>query len=187
MSPFLNSLCGRVRLLWAGGLCSGSLREVVVPGSSASRQLAGAKGDTLAILFFNLRDLSLCVFTDDETVHYALASCRACSLSLRQELLAFLSEVVSWNLWFQVLRVPTALNVVADALSREETLNTEWTLPHSAFNDVLPWASLLEVDQMVSPVNHHLPRWVSSFPHPDALAVDCQSIDWNDHLLKTPY
>ena len=53
-------------------------------------------------------------------VRYALASCRARSPSLRQELLAFLSEVVSRNLWFQVLRIPTALNVVADALSREE-------------------------------------------------------------------
>ena len=37
-----------------------------------------------ALVFFNLRDLSLLVFTDNETVRYALASCRACSPSLRQ-------------------------------------------------------------------------------------------------------
>ena len=131
------------------------------------------------VVFFNLRDLSLRIFTDNETVRYALASCRARSPSLRQELLAFLSEVVSQNLWFQVLRVPTALNVVADALSREEPLNTEWTLPRAAFADVLRWSGPLEVDLMASPVNHRLPRWVSPFPHPDALAVDCRSIDWN--------
>ena len=124
-----------------------------------------------AVVFFDLRDL--------ETVRYALASCRACSPSLCQELLAFLSKVVSRNLWFQVLRVPTALNVVADALSREEPLNTEWTLPQAAFADILRWAGPLEVDMMASPVNHRLPCWVSSFPHPDALAVDCRSIDWN--------
>ena len=113
---------------------------------------------------------------------WALASCRARSPCLCQELLAFLSEVVSRNLWFQVLRVPTALNVVADALSREEPLNTEWTLPElpwAAFADILRWAGPLEVDLIVSPVNHRLPRWVSPFPHSDALAVDCRSIDWN--------
>ena len=126
-----------------------------------------------AVVFFALHDLSLRVFTDNETVRYALASCRARSPSLRQDLLAFLAEVVSRNLWFQVLRVPTALNVVADALSREEPLNTEWTLPRAAFADILRWAGPLEVDLIASPVNHCLPCWVSSFPHPDALAVDC--------------
>ena len=132
-----------------------------------------------ALVFFDLHDLLLRVFTDNETVRYALASCRARSPSLRQELLTFLLEVVSRNLWFQVLRVPTALNVVADALSREAPLNTEWTLPQAAFADILRWEGPLEVNLMASPVNHRLPRWVSPFPHPDALAVDCRSIDWN--------
>ena len=31
---------------------------------------------------------------------------------------------------------------------------------------------------MALPINHRLPRWVSAFPHPDAMAVDCRSIDW---------
>ena len=86
-----------------------------------------------AVVFFDLRNLSLRVFTNNETVHYALASCRTRSQDLRQELLALLLEVVSRNLWFQVLRVPTALNVVADALSHAEPLNSEWTLSRPAF------------------------------------------------------
>ena len=50
--------------------CSGGLGEVVVPGRAVLR----------AIVFFDLCDLSLRIFTDNETVRYALASCRGRSL-----------------------------------------------------------------------------------------------------------
>ena len=131
-----------------------------------------------ALHFFDLRHLSLRIYTDNESVRYTLAACRTKSLALRQELIALLSALQARDLTFQVLRVPTALNVVADALSRAEPLNTEWTLPQLSFGAILRWAGPLEVDLMASPINHRLPRWVSAFPHPDALAVDCRSIDW---------
>ena len=131
-----------------------------------------------ALTFFDLRHLSLRIYTDNESVRYTLAACRTKSLTLRQELIALLSALQARDLTFQVLRVPTALNVVADALSRAEPLNTEWTLPQLSFEAILRWAGPLEVDLMASPINHRLPRWVSAFPHPDALAVDCRSIDW---------
>ena len=130
-----------------------------------------------ALHFFDIRHLSLRIYTD-ESVRYTLAACRMKSLALRQELIALLSVLQARDLTFQVLRVPTALNVVADALSCAEPLNTEWTLPQLSFGAILRWAGPLEVDLMASPINHRLPRWVSAFPHPDALAVDCRSIDW---------
>ena len=77
------------------------------------------------------------------------------------------------------LRIPTNLNVVADGLSRLEPLNTEWTLPPEAFSAILRWAGPLQVDLLASPTNHRLPQWVSLFPHPDAVACNCLSIDWN--------
>ena len=131
-----------------------------------------------ALQFFDLRHLSLRIFTDNESVRYTLAACRTKSLALWKELIALLSALQARYLTFQVLRVPTPLNVVADALSRSEPLNTEWTLPQLSFGAILRWAGPLEVDLMASPINHRLPRWVSAFPHPDAMAVDCRSIDW---------
>ena len=92
--------------------------------------------------------------------------------------MSLLQDLQVRALHLQVLRVPTALNLVADALSQVDPLNTEWTLPTLAFEDVLRWAGPLEVDLMASPVNHRLPKWVSAFPHPGALAVDCRSFDW---------
>ena len=121
-----------------------------------------------ALTFFDLRHLSLRIYTDNESVRYTLAACRTKSLALRQELIALLSALQARDLTFQVLRVPTALNVVADALSRAEPLNTEWTLSRLSFEAILRWAGPLEVDLMASPINHRLPRWVSAFPHPDA-------------------
>ena len=61
-----------------------------------------------------------------------------------------LSALQMRDLSFQVLRVPTALNVVVDALSRAEPLNTEWTLPQLAFEAILCWAGPLEVDLTAS-------------------------------------
>ena len=132
-----------------------------------------------AVCYFGLCDLSLHVFTDNERVRYTLATCFSRSLPLRQELIALLSEFQARGLFFQTLSVPSSLNVVADALSRVEPLSTEWTLPTPAFDAVYCWAGSLAVDLMAFPVNQRLPRWVSPFPHPDALAVDSQSINWN--------
>ena len=80
----------------------------------------------------------------------------------RKELIALLSALLSRDLTFQVLRVPTALNIVADALSRAEPLNTEWTLPQLAFGAILRWAGPLEVDlnhlmASPTPINHRIP------------------------------
>ena len=76
--------------------------------------------------------------------------------------------------------------MVADGLSRFERLNTEWTLPNDAFHSVLQWAGPLVVDLLASAVNHRLPRWVSLFPHLDAVACNCLGIDWNVFGAFTP-
>ena len=178
-----------LRSLWtdASSLGWGALLEPSLVGSglwnSAERLLhvnvLELRAVRRAASFFRLRDLSLRVFTDNETVRYTLASCHTWSPTLRRELVDLLDECQSRNLWFQVLRIPTSLNVVADALSRQTPLNTEWTLPRPVFEVVHRWAGLLRVDLMASPVNHSLPMWVSAFPYPAAEAVDCRSIDWD--------
>ena len=117
---------------------------------------------------------SSCLYRRDGPVHAG----RVSHPFLRRELVSLLQDLQVRALHLQVLRVLTALNMVANALSWVDPLNTEWTLPTSAFEDILRWAGPLEVDLMASLVNHRLPKWVSAFPHPGALAVDCQSFDW---------
>ena len=170
--------CVLSRLGSCAGAVAGGLRKWTTAKCHFHVNVLEMRAVLCVVTFFRLHDLSLCVFTDNETVRYTLALCRTRSLTLRHEMIALLAELQIQNLWFQVLRISMTLNVVADALSCEDPLNTEWTLPQPVFVVVYRWAGLLDVDLMASPVNHCLPRCVS-FPHPDALAVDCQSIDWN--------
>ena len=132
-----------------------------------------------AITTFNLSSCHLVVYTDNETVRFALTHLRTRSLPLREELKTLLHDTVRRQVFVHPLRIPTSLNVVADGLSRLEPLNTEWTLPPEAFQAVLRWAGPLQVDLLASPTNYRLPQWVSLFPHPDAVACNCLSFDWN--------
>ena len=132
-----------------------------------------------AITTFNLSSCHLVVYTDNETVRFALTHLRTRSLPLREELKALLHDTVRRQVFVHPLRIPTTLNVVADGLSRLEPLNTEWTLPPEAFQAIVRWAGPLQVDLLASPTNYRLPQWVSLFPHPDAVACNCLSFDWN--------
>ena len=132
-----------------------------------------------AISASHLSSCHLVVYTDNETVRFALTHLRSRSLPLREELKSLLHDSIGRQVFLHPLCIPTNLNVVADGLSRLEPLNTEWTLPPEAFSAILRWAGPLLVDLLASPTNHRLPQWVSLFPHPDAVACNCLSIDWN--------
>ena len=132
-----------------------------------------------AISAFNLSSCHLVVYTNNETVRFALTHLRTRSLPLREELKGLLHDSIGRQVFLHPLRIPTTLNVVADGLSCLEPLNTEWTLPPEAFSAILRWAGPLQVDLLASPTNYRLPQWVSLFPHPDAVACNCLSIDWN--------
>ena len=132
-----------------------------------------------AISAFNLSSCHLVVYTDNETVWFALTHLRSRSLPLCEELKSLLHDVFRRQVFLHPLRIPTTLNVVADGLSRLEPLNTEWTLPPEAFQAILRWAGPLQVDILASPTNYRLPQWVSLFPHPDAVACNCLNLDWN--------
>ena len=111
----------RTRLL---GSVSHRLRNVVAPEHVFHVNVLELRTVLRAIIFFDLHSLFLCIFTD-EMVRYTPAACRTRSLPMQLELLSLLSELQPRNLFFQVFWVPTALNVVADALSRMELLHTE--------------------------------------------------------------
>ena len=117
--------CVRSRMGCTARAFSLELREVVSLRPPVSHQCARAPCCSPAVTSFDLRHLSLLLFTDNETIRYTLAVCRIRSLPLCRELVSLLSEFQRRDLFFQVLRVPTALNVVADAMSRAEPLNTE--------------------------------------------------------------
>ena len=132
--------CVLSRLGSSAGAVAGGLRKWTTAKCHFHVNVLEMRAVLCVVTFFRFHDLSLCVFTDNETVRYTLASCRTRSLTMRHEMIALLAKLQTQNLWFQVLRIPTTLNVVADALSCEDPLNTEWTLPQPVFGVVYRWA-----------------------------------------------
>jgi hypothetical protein len=83
------------------------------------------------------------------------------------------------NLALKIVRIPGALNVVADSLSRDTPSKTEWELHPLDWEWISAWIGPLQVDLMATSVNARLETFVSPFPHPRAAAVDAYMIDWN--------
>ena len=76
-----------------------------------------------AISVFNLSSCHLVVYTDNETVRFALTHLHTRSLLLREELKRLLHDSIGRQVFLHPLRIPTTLNVVADGLSRLSILN----------------------------------------------------------------
>ena len=70
-------------------------------------------------------------------------------------------------------------NVIADSLSRDSPLPSEWRLDRQAFKWILRQGLLPEVDLFATAENHQLPVYVSPSPDPKAVSVDALRTDWN--------
>ena len=70
-------------------------------------------------------------------------------------------------------------NVVADSLSRQKPVSTEWTLDKTSFLTISQLQPPPEVDLFATRLNHQLPLYVSPFTDPKAVAVDAFRLDWN--------
>lgn len=76
------------------------------------------------------------------------------------------------------------MNVEADRLSRAgQVLSTEWCLDRSALDRLFRQVGTPEVDLFATYRNAVVPRFVSPFPDPRALAVDALALDWSHRGL----
>ena len=75
--------------------------------------------------------------------------------------------------------IPGIQNVAADTASRQIETRTEWTLDRKIFQSICQRFYTPEVDLFASRLNHQVPKYVSRYPDPGALAVDAFLLDWN--------
>ena len=83
---------------------------------------------------------------------------------------------------------PGIQNVVADTASRQIETRTEWTLDRKIFRSICQRFYTPEMDLFASRLNHQLPKYVSRYPDPGALAVDAFLLDWSKwtYLIQPP-
>ena len=86
--------------------------------------------------------------------------------------------------------IPGIQNVVPDTVSRQIKTRTAWTLHRKIFQFICQrfYMYTPEVDLFASRLNHQVPKYVSRYPDPGALAVDAFLLDWSKwtYLIHPP-
>ena len=107
-------------------------------------------------------------------------------LSMIAELIWRRAALMNWTL--SVSHIQGRFNVLADQLSRNVALSTEWALPHHVFRNILRRNPGLQIDMFATRLNNQLPLYISPCPDKSAVEVDALSIPWDrwDHLYLYP-
>ena len=133
-----------------------------------------------AIESLNLHDLHISLHIDNEVAKFVINKLRSKAAALYPYLTMLCLLLKSRNLVITAFRIPSSLNLIADALSRDHPLTTEWSLPMDVFNKIIAWRGEVEVDLMATVLNRRVETFVSPLPHPAAAAaIDVKTVDWN--------
>ena len=97
------------------------------------------------------------------------------SHALTAQALELLAVALTAGVSLTAQHIPGIQNVAADTASRQ----IEWTLDRKIFRSICQRFYTPEVDLFASRLNHQLPKHVSSYPDPGALAVDAFLLDWS--------
>jgi hypothetical protein len=129
--------------------------------------------------FLEVHDMTIRLMTDNECARSVIKKMGSKSTDLQQEASVLFHLCNSRRLLLDAHRIPSHLNVCADALSRKDPRPAEWGLPQETFQKITDWHGPLQVDLMASPHNNKLPLYVSAFEYPGAVATDVLAVDWN--------
>ena len=132
--------------------------------------------DVLAVIktieSLDLSNLHISQHIDNEVAKFVIYNLRSKASALYSYLTMLCLLFKSRNLSITAFRIPFSLNLIADALSRDHPLTTEWSLPQEVFNKITAWRGLVEVDLMATVHNRKVEVFVSPLPHPAAAAID---------------
>ena len=127
----------------------------------------------------NLSNLHISLHIDNEVARFVINNLRSKAPALFSLLSMLCLLLKCRNLSIAAFRIPSSLNLLADALSRDHPLPTEWSLPQEVFDKIIAWRGPVEVDLMAMIHNRKVESFVSPLPHPAAAAIDVLTVDWN--------
>ena len=107
-------------------------------------------------------------------------------LSMIAELIWRRAAAMNWTLF--AYHIQGRFNVLADQLSRNVALSTEWALPEHVFRKLSKMNPELQIDLFATRLNHQLPLYISPCPDESAIAVDAMTVSWEawNHLYLYP-
>ena len=142
----------------------------------------------LALLKVQQRGLTIRVLSDNSTAVAAIkkATSKEYHIQNLSELIWRRAVTMRWSL--SAAHIKGCYNVLADQLSRNQTLSTEWSLQPKDFRIILQMNKYLEVDLFATSLNNQLKSFLSPCPDQAASGVDAMIIDWSrwKHLYLFP-
>ena len=117
--------------------------------------------------------------TDNKTTVAAINRFGSKSPSIQTYASALFHQTWSLEQHLTALHIPGPENVVADLLSRDRIIDSEWELTPESFRSLEDRLGSLEIDLFSSPINHKLEKFVTTFAHPRAYAVNAFTLNWN--------
>ena len=143
----------------------------------------------MATLMIQERNQALEIRSDNSATVAAIrrGNSRVFHLSALAEMIWKRAASMNWSI--SVAHIGGTFNVLADQLSRDEIISTEWSLPKQLFTElILIHEPSLQVDLFATSLNHKLKKYVSPCPDINACAIDAMSISWDrwDHIYLFP-
>ena len=125
------------------------------------------------------RNVIIRILTDNSTALSAIkrASSTTYQLASIAEMIWKRASKMNWTL--SVVHIKGTFNVLADQLSRNTAISTEWSLPKEVFRrEVLALEPRLEVDLFATNLNHQLETYISPCPDPRAAGINALVTNW---------
>ena len=133
-----------------------------------------------ATLMIQEKDHILHILTDNITAVSAVkrASSNVSILASIAELIWKRAEKMNWTI--SIAHIGGKFNILADQLSRNTIISTEWAIPQEVFQkEILKLEPRLQVDLFATSLNHKLITFVFPCPDQTAVAVDAMMIEWS--------
>ena len=141
-----------------------------------------------ALMTVSQRNIAIQVLCDNSSALHVLKKGGSMKYELFSLAELIWNRVTAFNWTLNISHIAGTFNVIADQLSRNTPLSTEWSLTQQDFQKVLDLNPLLEVDLFATKLNKKLPVYVSPCPDPAAAAVNALTVSWEkwNHLYLFP-
>ena len=127
------------------------------------------------------RSTRIQLFCDNKTVVGVInKGGSARSKPLNKWALTLFSLLQRRGLSIAAFHIKGSRNVLADLLSRNRPLSTEWELDIDSFQCICRRVGLTpEIDLFATHLNHKLKKFVTPYSHPEAVGSNALALDWN--------
>ena len=141
-----------------------------------------------ALLMVSQENITIQILCDNSSALQVLKKGGSRTYHLYSLAELILKRVTAFNWTLKISHIAGTFNVLADQLSRDTPLSTEWTLTTQDFQKILKINPNLQVDLFATRLNNKLETFVSPCPDPTAVAVNALATPWDewDHLYMFP-